>query len=269
MEAENSSIEKIKKTILKSNIILSFLTAIVFLTTPLYTAFSQKYIDESLKDSVVTYAALRSLNAGISVIQESSLSFSLGIGGDIAIGQVLDPLNDAIERFSDLITLSIWVLGAQKALFEISKTDIIYIVVFIVVLFGLFFKHKLLNKFLVILIILRLFIPFSAVVSHYFNNQIFDPQIEKNLSIIQHSSKEPLKISSHKSDGFFSAINDSLNDTKDSVEKFMEYVNFYISNSSKIMSAIINLSSAYLAKYLLNLILLPLLFVYIVRNIAK
>jgi len=108
---KNLLLERFKESVFKTNILLSILTIVVFFSSPIYSNYAKTYIDDSLKSAVVTYATLRSLNAGISVIQESSISLSVGIGGDIAIGQALDPINDAIERFSDMVTLSIWTLG--------------------------------------------------------------------------------------------------------------------------------------------------------------
>ena len=262
-------LERVNESVFRTNILLAILTVIVFFSSPIYSTYAKNYIDDSLKSAVITYASLRSLNAGVSVIQESSISLSVGVGGDIAIGQVLDPINDAIERFSDMVTLSIWTLGAQKALYEVSNTNAVYYLVILLAVSTLFVKHKILTKLLMVLIVLRLFIPFSAITSHYFNEQLFNPQMEKNLMIIQALTQEPLELKADTSESTWSAISNSVNNTKESLSEFMDSVKFYITNAPQIMSALLDLSTLYLGKYLLNLLLLPLFFVYIIRSLVE
>ena len=262
-------LEKLKKIAFETNIFLAIFTIGVFFSSPIYSTYAKSYIDESLKNAVVTYATLRSLNAGVSVIQESSISLSVGVGGDIAIGQALDPINDAIERFSDMVTLSIWTLGAQKALYEVSNTNAIYYLVILLAISSIFVRHKILTKLLIVLIVLRLFIPFSAITSSYFNEQLFNPQIEKNLKVIQNLTQAPVELKTQTSSSAWSAITDSVNQAKETLSEFMGSVKFYVTNAPKIMATLIELSTLYLGKYILNLLLLPLFFVYIIRSLIE
>lgn len=242
---------------------------IVFAFTPLYAPYSKNYIDNTLKDAVVTYAVLRSLNAGVSVVQKSSITLGVGLEGTIALGEALDPINDAIERFSDMVTLSIWVLGAQKVLYEISTTNLIYILIALLVLATFFLKHPLFRTLLLILIILRLFIPFSALSSHYFNETIFNPQMQKSMKILEQSKRSNIKLNTQKSNNLWESMKISLNNAQASSQDFLDAMQFYIENSSKIIAELITLSMLYFGKYLLNLLLLPLLFVYIMKALTR
>ena len=268
-QIKNLLLERVKESAFKKKIMLAILTIIVFFSSPIYSTHAQNYIDESLKSAVVTYATLRSLNAGVSVIQESSISLSVGVGGNIAIGQALDPINDAIERFSDMVTLSIWTLGVQKALYEVSNTNAIYYLVVLLAISSIFIRHKILTKLLIVLIVLRLFIPFSAITSYYFNAQLFNPQIEKSLQILQNLTQAPVELNTQTSDSTWSVISNSVSNAKETLSEFMESVKFYVTNASKIMSALIELSTLYLGRYILNLLLLPLFFIYIIRSLIE
>ncbi|NVK32470.1 MAG: hypothetical protein HWE20_15800 [Gammaproteobacteria bacterium] len=66
-------------------------------------------IDQALSASAVSWASARVINATVSVLQSTSLVF-------VQIGEVLDPINDLIERFSSLMLLSLSALTAQKLL---------------------------------------------------------------------------------------------------------------------------------------------------------
>ncbi len=244
----------LNKNILK-RAFLPLFAVIVFAFAPLYQSMSKEYIDSSLKGAVVTYALLRSINAGVSMVQKSSVSLGIGVEGNIAIGEIFDPLNDAVERFSDMVTLSIWALGSEKVLYEVSKTFAFVVLVFLLALALLFYDSTALKKFLAILIVIRLFIPFSALVSNYFDREIFAPKMEQSLKVLNFSQNTSLENTKKEE-----SIRDSYKDFKNKMK-------FYINNSSKIVAELINYSLLFFGKYFLNLILLPLSLFYILKNL--
>lgn len=73
------------------------------------------------KRAVASFATARALNAVISVVQGTELSVQpLGVGVTLAPGQMLDPLNDLVERFSDLMLMASVAFGVQLLLIEIG-----------------------------------------------------------------------------------------------------------------------------------------------------
>ena len=76
---------------------------------------SAAYIDSALKQALVTYGVARGVNAVVSVLQTIHL-FGLGVG------EVLDPINDLVERFSSVMELAIGSLFIQKILLEIASS---------------------------------------------------------------------------------------------------------------------------------------------------
>jgi hypothetical protein len=76
---------------------------------------SAAYIDSALKQALVTYGIARGVNAVVSVLQSFHL-FGLGVG------EVLDPINDLVERFSSVMELAIGSLFIQKILLEITSS---------------------------------------------------------------------------------------------------------------------------------------------------
>jgi len=74
-----------------------------------------------LTRALVTFGAARSLNGIISVVQETEVALQpAGVGVTLAPGQILDPVNDLIERFSWVMLASAASLGIQRLLLEIS-----------------------------------------------------------------------------------------------------------------------------------------------------
>ena len=77
--------------------------------------------DAGLKRALLTFATARALNAVISVAQGTEVSVQpLGFGVNFTPGQLLDPINDLVEQFSNLMLLASVAFGVQKALISIG-----------------------------------------------------------------------------------------------------------------------------------------------------
>lgn len=81
------------------------------------------HADRLLSRALTTYAVARSLNGVISVAQGTEIAVQpVGVGVTITAGEILDPLNDLIERFSWLVLMASASLGAQLVLTDIFAT---------------------------------------------------------------------------------------------------------------------------------------------------
>jgi hypothetical protein len=80
---------------------------------------SSDYVDQALTRSALAYAAARGLNAVVSVFQSTEFSFSFLGGVSVTAGEILDPINDLVEQYSELMKFSIGSLLIQKVLLEI------------------------------------------------------------------------------------------------------------------------------------------------------
>jgi len=82
---------------------------------------SSAYTESGLKRTLLTYAVARGLNGVISVAQGTEVAIEpAGIGLTFTPGQILDPVNDLIERFSWVVLVSGTSLGIQELLLSIS-----------------------------------------------------------------------------------------------------------------------------------------------------
>lgn len=83
-------------------------------------AAAEAQLDRGLKSAFAAFATARALNAAISVVQSGQVSAQLGVGMSVHPGELLDPLNDLIERFSDLMLSATVAFGVQKVLLAIG-----------------------------------------------------------------------------------------------------------------------------------------------------
>ena len=82
---------------------------------------SDTYADEAFKRALVTFAVARSLNGVISVAQGTEVAVEPGgVGVNLTVGQILDPINDLVEQFSSVMLVATSSLGLQNILLSMT-----------------------------------------------------------------------------------------------------------------------------------------------------
>jgi len=82
--------------------------------------------EDAFERALVTFAVARTLNGVISVAQGTEIAVEPGgVGVVLSPGQILDPLNDLVEDFSQLALLAATSLGIQKLLCEFFATPLV------------------------------------------------------------------------------------------------------------------------------------------------
>lgn len=82
---------------------------------------AMKLQDEALTRSFAAFGLAKALNAVISLLQGTELSITpVGIGLNFSVGEVLDPFNDMVERFSWVMLFASISLSVQKLLLVLS-----------------------------------------------------------------------------------------------------------------------------------------------------
>lgn len=144
-------------------IVLAALTALAW--SPKLDNPAVEYVDAGMKRALVSFATARALNAVISLAQGTEISLSLGVGVTVSIGEVLDPINDLVERFSELMLLAAVAFGIQKVLLTLGQYHwITWILTALVLLWSaLHFtdrpQYRWLNGLIVMLLLVRFAVP--------------------------------------------------------------------------------------------------------------
>jgi len=95
-------------------VLLSAWTPVDRLAEEEYTALFQR--------ALITFALARTLNGVISVVQGTELALQpAGVGVTLTPGQVLDPVNDLVERFSWIMLGATLSLGVQQVLLDVGQ----------------------------------------------------------------------------------------------------------------------------------------------------
>ncbi len=164
---------EIKEHWLKGVVLLCSLLVIYLTTFAKLDTIAKSRIDSSFKQALGVFATAKALNGIISVVQGTEV----GVFVTVSIGEILDPINDLVERFSWVMLASLTSLGIQKILMNMvvfKGFEILLILSLVVTNILLFFKQKkyeqsrnLFFKFTILLIFLRFSIPFMAMSNEY------------------------------------------------------------------------------------------------------
>ncbi len=99
---------------------LAVLAAVAALSGHVDTT-GKRYAGEAFTRALVTFAVARTLNGVISVAQGTEVAVEPGgVGVNFTVGQVLDPINDLVERFSAVMLVATSSLGLQNILLRMT-----------------------------------------------------------------------------------------------------------------------------------------------------
>ncbi len=123
--------------------------------------YSHEYLGSAIKNTGILYGVARGINALVSVLQSSEISVMLV---SVNIGELLDPLNDLIERFSDVLIIALGALVFQQVMLGIVSHNIFNLVMTalaLLVLYSSLVKRLPLHGYLLRALLLSLFLRFA------------------------------------------------------------------------------------------------------------
>ena len=235
---------------------------------------AKKLVDDSFKQSVIVFGSAKALNAVISLAQGTQINLPFVT---VAVGEILDPINDLVEQFSLVMLASMVSLGIQKILLNFVTTDIYNYLLFtsiIIFNFWLFKRftndEKLRNLFFkitFILLFLRFAIPMMAYVNEVSYNYFVKPQYnieELNKDILEvkdNVSKINQETITQKQDSsFFNKVLEKF-DSSYYEKKVNEYKDAVDNSSQYIIDLII--------VFIFQTIFLPIIFLFLLYSFVK
>ena len=267
----------IKKTVLS---ILLVLFVSLSLSESLDTKSSEQ-LDSALTRSLTTFAVARGLNGLVSVVQGTQVNVSpAGVGATFAPGQLLDPVNDMVERFSWVMLMSSVSIGVQEVMLHLGKTTLfklLFAVMTLLLLLQLWLPKVQLPwrtesslKVVIVLAVLRFSVPTLVMMNEAVYIYVLEPKYEQSFSEVSKTSDE-VKVmieevqirerNIEKESSFMDAFNVSKKYENYKVE-LNKSVDRFIEKFNDAMDSIIRLITV----FIINSIIIPLvalwLFIY-------
>jgi hypothetical protein len=159
----------------------------------------REYLNNSMQRTLVTFGIARTINGVISVAQGTEVAIEpAGIGVNFAPGEILDPVNDMIERFSWVMLSATASLGLQQLLSELSEwlpVTMIYAISGLAVLLVLLLYSRtpdgvrlLVLRFFVLLTIARFLIPAVSVTAESIHSGFLEPRYDAAVEKLESAS---------------------------------------------------------------------------------
>jgi NADH:ubiquinone oxidoreductase subunit 3 (subunit A) len=163
--------------------------------------FGMHYTESGFNRALLTFAVARSLNGVISVAQGTEVAIQpAGVGINFTPGQILDPVNDLIERFSWVMLVSTTSLGLQKVLLQIFSSPHFTALLLVVMLGAIVLLWRcragwegarlLFYRGMLLLLVLRFAVPLVALGSELLFTTFLQQQYESSTQSIERARDE-------------------------------------------------------------------------------
>jgi hypothetical protein len=231
-------------------------------------------IDKAFTQAIVVFGSAKALNAVISLAQGTELDLPFVT---VAIGQVLDPINDLVEQFSLIMLVSMTSLGIQKILMGFVTNNVFNVLLLctvVVLNFWLFIRFKndemiriLFFKITIVLVFLRFAVPLIGYVNEMAYENFVKPQynieqLNENIIGVKDEVSKVTNdtIAQKEQQSFLSKVTEKF-DSNYYTKKVDEYKNAADNSSTYIVDLII--------VFVFQTILLPIVFLIVLYYFVK
>jgi len=260
-------------------------TALFFLPItkiPLLDTKTDTYFNEAITKAGLAYATCRAINASVSVVKDSTLQLEpAGVGVSLAVGQVLDPIDDMTERLSSVLVTAITSLGVQKLSYEIavSLAPQLFAVFLLILSLLIWFNNervtalqRITTRILIPIAVLRFCLPVSSIANDYIYKNYFSEQISitnQELTVSGKIFDQFGDIVVPEATGFWGTIENSTSFIKKVSVDFKNALQASVTGMGDIIANLLKLTFLYVGIFLIQVIILPLLIFWFFIRVAN
>lgn len=185
------------KTIAKSHFwtIAGLVLLVLISWLPIIDDIADKDVDAGFNRALASFAIAKGFNMVISFLQSTQFSAQpLGVGFAMTPGELLDPINDLVEQFSNFMLLATVAFGIQKIIIAIGGHVLVKTVLSALGVTAAWFMFKdrpvplWLKNALIMIILVRLAVPTATVMSNMAYEVFLEPQYQASTSALKDSS---------------------------------------------------------------------------------
>lgn len=258
------------------------LALVVVALLGVFDEWGRQYTDASFKRALVTFGVARGLNGVISVAQGTEVAMEpAGIGMVFAPGQILDPVNDLIERFSWVMLASTTSLGVQGLLLKMFASPgfswLVAVVVAVAVLLSWRQRQQAdwrlpVYRLAAFLLILRFLIPVMAISSEGFYRLFLDSEYRTSSAHLVQTKDTLGRLNERTHPGETSADESSWYDSlKRDIQTTLEAMNVdqYVAALQAAVSDLTEHTINLIVVFTVQTILFPLFFLWLATKLIR
>lgn len=242
----------------------------------------EKYTEEGLTRALITYGVARGLNGVISVAQGTEIAVEpVGVGLTFAPGQILDPVNDLIERFSWIVMASGTSLGIQRILIQMTSWLWFSVLVTAMLITSIVYLWRgskgnktasgIIFRVAMALLVVRLTIPAIAVINEGIYMAFLQPQYEASQTALQQTSDDIRQFNEsaqppteNNDESFIDSLKDIYKSAADRVD-----VKAQLDELSQAAAEVSENVLDMIVVFLLQTIIFPILFLWLAIKLVK
>ena len=241
---------------------------------PPFDSKANEQVDAGLKRAAATYATARLLNGVISVIQGTEISATpVGVGMIFTPGQILDPLNDLIEQFSQVMLVAMMAFGVEKILLAVGASWIISFSLSAVAgVWAVLYLRQVqwplwLGRLLLLLLAMRFVMPVAVIGSEVVFQHFMASDYQQSQGVLQAVESEASKLGAISQgtggpqglwDKFKSTTVDSFSEAGNRLERLKL-------TAEKAVERVIKL----MVIFVLETIIFPILFIWLLLSVGR
>jgi len=251
--------------------------------TPFMDQRASADYEQLFQRALITFALARTINGVISVVQGTEVALQpAGVGVTLTPGEILDPVNDLVERFSWIMLGATVSLGVQNVLLDVSAWWVIRALVTVLaawLLIRLWYPGQgsglyrvLLKRVFLMLLLIRFAVPVMLIVNDLVYQQFLETRYQQSTEIVARAGTELEKLSAEtsveKADDADAGMLDSLtriwSNTVDSVD-LSGRLKYMTERAGELIEHLIQLSVV----FILQTGLLPVAFLWFFLQLVK
>jgi len=265
--------------LVSATVVLSAMTPVDRMAETQYNALFQR--------ALITFALARTLNGVISAVQGTELALQpAGVGVTLTPGQVLDPINDLVERFSWVMLGATVSLGIQQVLLDIGQWWGVKVLLGILGLLWLWVRlrrahatpgesdnpEKMIFRIFIIVVFIRFAVPVAMIANEGLYRLFLETRFTESTQVIESAGAEIKDISSTETpmseEETESGMLESLERMYESTLKSMDFqqkVEHIAERTSDVIEHLIQLCVV----FILQTGILPIAFLWIFLQLFK
>ncbi len=216
---------------------LAFCVVGILSVTPFIDQKASADYEQLFQRAFVTFALARTINGVISVVQGTEVALQpAGVGVTLTPGEILDPVNDLVERFSWVMMGATISLGIQNVLLDVSAWWLIQLLMTALaawLLIRLWYpgenpgKYNLiLKRVFLMLLFIRFAVPVMLIANDLLYQQFLEQRYQQSTEVITRAGEEleslsaqaDAEIAEEADSGMLESISRAWNNTLDSVD---------------------------------------------------
>ncbi len=237
-------------------------------------AAAEAWLDRSALTAAGAYAMVRLLNASVSVVKESSLELEpAGVGVSLAVGQVLDPLDDMTERLANVLVFVLAAVAAHEVLHRFAA-DVAPFALAALLLFAALLEllpegkvargplGRTTRSIAVLVLAARVAAPLAAVSGSWAHERYFATPIAEakaNLSQGLSGVEAATEFEVAEEEGLLGAVRGATRAMRDRLDTLRASMARLVSRADQLITSLVTLTGAFLSSLLLQGLVLPLL----------